>query len=85
MIMCSAVISEMRAEGVKLDPLNIAAALMKANLSPEEVAQSMIALGVKPSVVETAMGSKYGSAIARAVGAQTMAAIDSTTRRDYAV
>lgn len=63
----SAVISEMRAEGVKLDPLNIAAALMKANLSPEEVAQSMIALGVKPSVVETAMGSKYGSAIARAV------------------
>merc|ERR1711998_327957 len=63
----SSIISEMKGEGVKLDPLNIASALMKANLSPEEVAQSMIALGIKPSVVETAMGSKYGNAIARAV------------------
>merc|ERR1712054_531597 len=66
----SVVIRTMKKDSVKLDPDNIAKALKAAGLAAQEVAQTLVALGIKQDVIVEAMGSKYGEEVARAVAFQ---------------
>jgi hypothetical protein len=66
----SVVIRTMKKDSVKLDPDNIAKALKAAGLAAQEVAQTLVALGIKQDVIVEAMGSKYGAEVARAVAFQ---------------